>query len=205
MSSFLGPSPPPHPPSTSPVSPFVLHHNGGRLIILKTADYQSGRFQGPTSKQRQQYGTEREFLPAVRAPADQERAQTHPACLPACRLFLSNRSTPSATAACGDGGGRVGCIPGKVGLFLGKRSGAHVGEIRHGEVASTCAYLKRRGSFESKQCVNVWSCCSLASVFSTLSEEHHSSEDESRASECSRIRNKSSNQKKINKGTEPVN
>lgn len=50
----------PHP--TSPVSPIVLHHNGGRLIILKTADYQSGRFQGPTSKQSQQYRTEREFL-----------------------------------------------------------------------------------------------------------------------------------------------
>ena len=49
-------------PPTSPVSPIVLHHNGGRLIILKTADYQSGRFQGPTSKQTQQYRTEREFL-----------------------------------------------------------------------------------------------------------------------------------------------
>lgn len=52
------------PPHThlSPVSPIVLHHNGGCLIILKSADYQSGRFQGPTSKQTQQYRTEREFL-----------------------------------------------------------------------------------------------------------------------------------------------
>ncbi len=49
-------------PPLSPVSPIVLHHNGGCLIILKTADYQSGRFQGPTSKQTQQYRTEREFL-----------------------------------------------------------------------------------------------------------------------------------------------
>ena len=49
-------------PPTSPVSPIVLRHNGGCLIILKTADYQSGRFQGPTSKQTQQYRTEREFL-----------------------------------------------------------------------------------------------------------------------------------------------
>lgn len=59
LSSFFWASGP-HP--TSPVSPIVLHHNGGRLIILKTADYQSGRFQGPTSKQSQQYRTEREFL-----------------------------------------------------------------------------------------------------------------------------------------------
>lgn len=58
------------PPSTSPVSPIVLHHNGACLIILKTADYQSGRFQGPTSKQTQQYRTEREFLWTVWAPAD---------------------------------------------------------------------------------------------------------------------------------------
>lgn len=56
-------------PPTSPVSPIVLCHNGGCLIILKTADYQSGRFQGPTSKQTQQYRTEREFLWTVWAPA----------------------------------------------------------------------------------------------------------------------------------------
>lgn len=43
---------------------------GGCLIILKTADYQSGSFQGPTSKQSQQYRTEREFLWTVWAPAD---------------------------------------------------------------------------------------------------------------------------------------
>lgn len=59
LSSFLALPPP---PPTSPVSPIVLHHNRGCLIILKTADYQSGRFQGPTSKQTQQYRTEKEFL-----------------------------------------------------------------------------------------------------------------------------------------------
>lgn len=57
-------------PLTSPVSPIVLHHNGGCLIILLTADYQSSCFQGLTSKRTQQYRAEREFFWKVWPPAD---------------------------------------------------------------------------------------------------------------------------------------
>lgn len=114
----------PHP--TSPVSPIVLHHNGGRLIILKTADYQSGRFQGPTSKQSQQYRTEREFLQQfgpLQIKKDPKPTQ------PAISFYTNPRthwkchccSGPAVMSGGGGGRGgssRVGCIPGKFGFFL---------------------------------------------------------------------------------------
>lgn len=125
----------PHP--TSPVSPIVLHHNGGRLIILKTADYQSGRFQGPTSKQSQQYRTEREFLQQfgpLQIKKDPKPTQ------PAISFYTNPPNTlemPLLQRACGyewwwgAGGGfeQSGTHTRKVWLLLGKRSGAHVGDF----------------------------------------------------------------------------
>lgn len=119
-------------PLTSPVSPIVLYHNGGCLIILKTTDYQSSRFQGPNWKHTQQYRTERKFLWTVWSPADfKGHGFTD---TPSLYIYIhihipKTHRKDYASQDCGHewwGVQGMGCIP-NIWLVIGKRGSARVG------------------------------------------------------------------------------